>query len=266
MVCFLCAVIVGLVFALFTALRTKPAPPAPLSPSTSTPRSNSGPGIVLILLLGVLALIGVFFSGPRLLNGPLPAASSAAPPSAALVSSSPPRSVWHLPQFDGEDLEECSEVTIVGASFAAAPLPGMTAGTCAESFPQSAVATCTQRFNEGPVQTTVVTHYYRRARTRHGLAACRADHGEWWVAPGAEHRDGRRRIRAARTEPNAEPERDSSGPRTYVAPTSVTGWDPASSVPAPDYGANVQRPVHVRGYTRRDGTYVQPYTRSAPRR
>lgn len=36
----------------------------------------------------------------------------------------------------------------------------------------------------------------------------------------------------------------------------------AGSSPVLDYHG----PVHVNGYVRKDGTYVQPHTRSAPRR
>jgi hypothetical protein len=33
---------------------------------------------------------------------------------------------------------------------------------------------------------------------------------------------------------------------------------------SPSYGSASRGEVHVRGYTRKDGTYVQPYTRRAP--
>jgi hypothetical protein len=36
--------------------------------------------------------------------------------------------------------------------------------------------------------------------------------------------------------------------------------------PPPLFSGSTGGSVHVRGYSRRDGTYVQPHTRSAPRR
>lgn len=48
-----------------------------------------------------------------------------------------------------------------------------------------------------------------------------------------------------------DPNGSAYAPPTYVPPTYV-----------PDMG----KPVHVNGYVRKDGTYVQPHTRAAPRR
>lgn len=45
-------------------------------------------------------------------------------------------------------------------------------------------------------------------------------------------------------------------------PTTTTGTRASSSKPSTSSGGT----VHVKGYTRKDGTYVQPHTRSAPRR
>lgn len=49
------------------------------------------------------------------------------------------------------------------------------------------------------------------------------------------------------------------GPQFYYSPPSYNG---GGFPPVPEYHG----PVHVNGYTRKDGTYVQPHTRRAPRR
>jgi hypothetical protein len=56
------------------------------------------------------------------------------------------------------------------------------------------------------------------------------------------------------------------------SPPTVPNVATPSTSPAPAYGSlpssdsHDHGPVHVRGYFRKDGTYVQPYTRRAPRR
>ena len=59
-----------------------------------------------------------------------------------------------------------------------------------------------------------------------------------------------------RTDPVAA---GAGGPQFYYSPPSYNG---AGAPPAPIYHG----PIHVNGYTRKDGTYVQPHTRRAPRR
>jgi len=44
----------------------------------------------------------------------------------------------------------------------------------------------------------------------------------------------------------------------------ATGGTGSSSTGSSSYGR--AKTVNVRGYTRKDGTYVRPHTRSAPRR
>jgi len=51
-------------------------------------------------------------------------------------------------------------------------------------------------------------------------------------------------------------------------PASATSYTPTFSAPAasPSYDPSSSGSVYVRGYFRKDGTYVHPHTRSAPRR
>jgi hypothetical protein len=55
----------------------------------------------------------------------------------------------------------------------------------------------------------------------------------------------------------------SSATGTYSPSTSYDGSTSGSTYQAPSYGSGS---VNVRGYYRKDGTYVRPHTRSRPRR
>jgi len=50
------------------------------------------------------------------------------------------------------------------------------------------------------------------------------------------------------------------------AKAPVVESHPDTSVPSTSYTGSTSGTVQVRGYTRKDGTYVSPHTRSAPRR
>lgn len=58
----------------------------------------------------------------------------------------------------------------------------------------------------------------------------------------------------------ADPSRAVDGRAVGAAP----GGDSSGSASSPSGGCSGSCPVHVGGYTRRDGTYVRPHTRSAP--
>lgn len=72
----------------------------------------------------------------------------------------------------------------------------------------------------------------------------------------------------------AEAQRENPIPSApVVVPASTPSQPPAYSPPepvqsytSPPVSSGGGKTVHVRGYTRKDGTYVAPHTRSAPRR
>lgn len=63
----------------------------------------------------------------------------------------------------------------------------------------------------------------------------------------------------------------SAGPAANYQPPAYSSSVPSYSSPSSSYSPprppdSESKSVHVRGYTRKDGTYVAPYTRRAPRR
>jgi len=91
-------------------------------------------------------------------------------------------------------------------------------------------------------------------RTRFGYDASKAS--LVYAADEQKRRDeAQARILAAQSPQVQAPVASVSQPTDY-------GYGRSFSTYAPSSGGR----VYVRGYTRRDGTYVQPYTRSAPRR
>lgn len=72
--------------------------------------------------------------------------------------------------------------------------------------------------------------------------------------------------RVLRDADSAPPEAQRPASATAAAPTYTP---PGGDSPPPVYNyvpSNAGGEVHVRGYTKANGTYVAPYNRSAPRR
>jgi hypothetical protein len=79
-------------------------------------------------------------------------------------------------------------------------------------------------------------------------------------APTSQPVTAQQQLVAEQTTSNPSVDSPASAPPSQVAPSTSTrtySRRPDDSAP---------RDVHVRGYTRKDGTYVAPYTRRSPRR
>ena len=106
--------------------------------------------------------------------------------------------------------------------------------------------------------------------TRNGLAVQTADKeilGVWcdWQRLPVEIRE---KYQAVVIEAQKLKPVPSSTPVVYT-PVATSPASTAVSAPAPVYSSpasSSDKTVHVRGYTRKDGTYVAPYDRRAPRK
>jgi hypothetical protein len=106
-------------------------------------------------------------------------------------------------------------------------------------------------------------------------AATRADdaHGAWWIsvydqAALNRTRAGEKELEAIAV-PRVVPKQPTPKPSVKSADDEAPEWTPEdirrSRAPKASPSSSGTDRVYVRGYTRKDGTYVRPYTRSAPR-